>query len=80
MGQVRLLLHGKHEECQRRLVPRGQGNAPSSQDTRVYLNCDRKLDEVLAKAENGVPGWSILPPAFGERDGLSSSPTPKETP
>jgi predicted enzyme related to lactoylglutathione lyase len=33
------------------LVPPGSGNMPSKVGTRVYLNCNGKLDEVLGRVE-----------------------------
>lgn len=48
------------EEVGGDLVPPDQGNAPSSTGTRVYLNCDGKLDEVLGRVTKA--GGSILQP------------------
>jgi len=33
------------------LVPPMEGNEPSTTGTRVYLNCDGKLDEVIERVE-----------------------------
>ena len=54
------------------IVPPGVGNKPSSQGTRVYLNCAGKLDEVAGRVEKaggkivqkkfsiGQMGWIVL--------------------
>ena len=42
------------------LVPPGCGNVPSKTGTRVYLNCDGKLDEVLSRVEPA--GGKIVEP------------------
>ena len=42
------------------LVPCGPGNSPSKNGTRVYLNCDGKLDAVLSRVER-AGGKTVQP-------------------
>lgn len=44
------------------IVPPMQGNNPSGKGTRIYLNCEGKLDEVLSRVEKA--GGKILQPKF----------------
>jgi len=48
------------------LVPPGPDNAPSGKGTRVYLNCDGRLDEVLARVKPA--GGKIVRPKFSIPD------------
>jgi uncharacterized protein len=69
------------------IEPAGKGNAPSSKGTRVYFNCDGKLDEVLARVEKaggktvmpktsiGEAGWkALVEDTEGNVIGLHSAP------
>lgn len=49
------------------IVPPGQEHKPSMDGTRVYLNCDGKLDEVLGRVEKA--GGKIEQPTFQIPDG-----------
>ncbi len=44
------------------LVPPGAGHSPSAEGTRIYLNCEGKLDEVLGRVERA--GGQIMAPKF----------------
>lgn len=44
------------------LIPSGMGLKPSSEGTRVYLNCEGKLDEMLSRVEGA--GGKIIKPKF----------------
>jgi uncharacterized protein len=48
------------------LVPPSEEFVPSKQGTRVYLNCDGKLDEVIARIESS--GGRIIKPKFSIPD------------
>ena len=44
------------------LVPPGGDNMPSKTGTRVYLNCEGKLDEVISRVEPA--GGKVVHPKF----------------
>ena len=49
------------------IVPPGFGNNPSSTGTRIYLNCEGKLDEVLRRVEKS--GGKVVQQPFQIPDG-----------
>ncbi len=48
------------------LAPPGREHTPSAEGTRVYLNCEGRLDEVLGRVE--AAGGKILQPKFSIGD------------
>lgn len=48
------------------MVPSGGGHSPSKEGTRVYLNCEGKLDQVLSRVEGS--GGKIIQPKFSIGD------------
>jgi uncharacterized protein len=49
------------------IVPPGLGHKPSADGTRIYLNCEGKLEAVLGRVEKS--GGSIVTPPFQIPDG-----------
>lgn len=67
------------------LMPPGKGQFPSATGTRVFLNCDGKLDEVISRVQAagghvlqdkfsiGEPGWvAMISDTEGNTVGLHS--------
>ena len=49
------------------IVPPGLGHTPSADGTRIYLNCDGRLDEVLGRVDRA--GGTIVQRPFAIPDG-----------
>lgn len=85
MGQTRGVFPKDGEDVGGELVPPGNGQYPSATGTRISLNCEGILDEVIGRVEAagghvlqpkmslGKPGWvAVISDSEGNTVGLHS--------